>query len=215
MKHAPEGKHASEATTPGNGAETAPRGRIDLPPFDEKLDAHNVIVDTPRGSRNKYAYDETTGLWTLGKLLPAGMSFPHDFGFIPGTRGGDGDPLDVLVLADEGTFVGCWIRVRLVGVVKLEQKQRGKTERNDRVLAVPIYHNRTVELESVADLDAEKRAEIQHFLVAYHALDRVHVTLLGTGGPDEARAIVEMAMQDAAGSSNRRASSRTRAARAK
>ena len=215
MKHAADGKHASEGSNAANGASRGSGRPIDLPPFDEKHGAYNVIVDTPRGSRNKYAYDEATGLWTLGKLLPAGMSFPYDFGFVPGTRAGDGDPLDVLVLADEGSFVGCWIRVRLVGVVELEQKQRGKTVRNDRLLAVPIYHNRTVELESVADLDAEKRAEIQHFLVAYHALDRVHVTLLGTGGPDEARAIVEMAVEDAGRSSSRGASSRARTARAK
>src|SRR5215213_990364 len=70
----------------------------------------NVIIETPKGSRNKFNYDEETGLFKLGGVLPAGASFPFDFGFVPSTLGGDGDPLDVLVLMDEPAFAGCLVR---------------------------------------------------------------------------------------------------------
>src|SRR5688500_10091266 len=76
-------------------------------------DAWNVIIETPKGSRNKYKYDEQRGLFKLRKMLPLGSIFPFDFGFLPSTRGADGDPLDVLVLMDAPTFPGCVVLVRL------------------------------------------------------------------------------------------------------
>jgi inorganic pyrophosphatase len=75
----------------------------------------NVIVETPRGSRNKFTYERDLGVFRLGKQLPAGAVFPYDFGFIPSTRAGDGDPLDALVLLDTPTFPGCLVRSRLLG----------------------------------------------------------------------------------------------------
>src|ERR1051326_552881 len=91
-----------------------------LPPFepDEKL--LNVIVETPKGSRNKYAFDEEIGLFKLRKILPEGMSFPFDFGFVPQTRAEDGDPIDVLLLMEEKAFPGCLVESRLVGVIRAE-----------------------------------------------------------------------------------------------
>src|SRR5918997_1148233 len=73
----------------------------------------NVVVETPKGSRNKYDYDEKLGLFKLGGVLPSGASFPFDFGFVPSTLGGDGDPLDVLVLMEEPAFAGCLVRTRV------------------------------------------------------------------------------------------------------
>src|ERR687894_2250957 len=97
----------------------------------------NVVIETPKGSRNKYNYDGKTGLFKLGGVLPAGASFPFDFGFVPSTVGGDGDPLDVLVLMDEPPFAGCLVRTRLVGVIEAEQTERdGETTRNDRLIGV-------------------------------------------------------------------------------
>src|SRR5437588_699981 len=81
----------------------------------------HVVIDTPRGSRNKFKYDEKLGLFRLSKVLPLGSCFPYDFGFIPSTRAGDGDALDVLVLMDEPAFTGCLLRVRLIGVLQAEQ----------------------------------------------------------------------------------------------
>src|SRR6266545_3570339 len=86
----------------------------------------NVIIDTPRGSRNKFKYDEEHELFKLGGVLPSGAVFPFDFGFIPGTRGEDGDALDVLMLIDEPTFVGCLVLARLIGVIEAEQIENGE-----------------------------------------------------------------------------------------
>src|SRR5436190_11771989 len=100
---------------------------IELPTDDEESSLINAVIDTPKGSRKKYKYDEDLGLFLLRKELPRGASFPYDFGFIPGTRGEDGDPLDVLVLTDEPSFPGCLARVRLIGVIEAEQTEKGKT----------------------------------------------------------------------------------------
>src|SRR5882762_221561 len=96
----------------------------------------NVIVDTPKGCRNKYKYDEKHDLWRLSKVLPLGASFPFDFGFIPSTRGEDGDPLDVLLITDEPAFPGCVVAARLIGVFEAEQIEDHKNVRNDRLVAV-------------------------------------------------------------------------------
>src|SRR4051794_7660199 len=96
----------------------------------------NVIIDTPKGSRNKFKYDADHALFKLTKILPAGSAFPFDFGYIPGTQGEDGDPIDVLVLMDEAAFVGCLVPARLIGVIEAEQTEDGKTLRNDRLIAV-------------------------------------------------------------------------------
>src|SRR5581483_108272 len=108
----------------------------ELPAVDPDSGRVNVVVDTPQGSRNKYKFDEQHGQWRLSKILPQGMSFPYDFGFIPSTRGEDGDPLDVLLFADEPTFPGCVVPARLIGVLEAEQTEGGKTVRNDRLVAV-------------------------------------------------------------------------------
>src|SRR5437762_9665222 len=95
-----------------------------------------AIIETPKGCRNKFDYDPDSGLFMLGGLLPEGMMFPFDFGFIPSTLGGDGDPLDILVLMDAPAHVGCLIEVRIIGIIEAEQTQDGKTERNDRLMGV-------------------------------------------------------------------------------
>src|SRR3989440_1956062 len=108
----------------------------ELPAFDPESGDLNVVVETPRGSRNKFKFEEDSGLFVLGGALGVGLSFPFDFGFVPSTEGEDGDPLDVLVLMDEPAFCGCLVRCRLIGVIEAEQTEKGKTERNDRLIAV-------------------------------------------------------------------------------
>src|SRR5262245_43048840 len=96
-----------------------------------------VIVETPAGSRNKFKHDPGSGMFKLSKVLPEGMMFPYDFGFVPSTRGEDGDPVDVLVLTDEPTFPGCLLECRLVGVLEAEQEERNqKKKKNPRLIAV-------------------------------------------------------------------------------
>jgi len=101
-----------------------------------KPEQQQVIIETPHGSRNKYKYNEETGRMKFSKVLPEGMMFPYDFGFIPATKANDGDPLDVLVLSDEPMFPGCEIECRIVGVLKAMQRENGKENRNDRLIAV-------------------------------------------------------------------------------
>ncbi len=107
-----------------------------LPPFDSKSGTLNVVIDTPKGCRSKFAFDMKRKAYVLKSVLPQGALFPFDFGSIPGTVGEDGDPLDALVLMDEPAFCGCLIESRLVGVIEAEQSEDGKTERNDRLIAV-------------------------------------------------------------------------------
>ncbi|HEY6340123.1 MAG TPA: inorganic diphosphatase [Bryobacteraceae bacterium] len=111
----------------------------DLTALPHRLDAKKgtcrAIIETPRGCRNKFDYDPESNLFKLGGLLPEGMMFPFDFGFIPSTLGEDGDPLDILVLMDAPAHVGCLIEVRLIGVIFAKQTEDGKKETNDRLLA--------------------------------------------------------------------------------
>src|SRR5215212_8024826 len=103
----------------------APKSLLLLSTFAADDPSHvNVVVETPQGSRNKYNFDERLGVFRLGGVLPAGAVFPFDFGFVPSTVGGDGDPLDVLVLMDEPAFPGCLVEARLLGVVEAVQTER-------------------------------------------------------------------------------------------
>jgi inorganic pyrophosphatase len=142
-----------------------------------------VVVDTPKGSRNKYKYDETLGLYRLSKVLPVGIAFPYDFGFIPSTRAEDGDPLDVLVLGEEAMFPGCLVTVRLVGVIQAEQTEHGKTFRNDRLMgAIETSVNRPA-IQTLADLRTEHLDEIEYFFMAYNHLEGRHFKPIGRHGP--------------------------------
>src|SRR6201987_6338414 len=89
-----------------------------LKPLNKKDDLLQVIIETPAGSRNKFAFDPDQGIFALKKVLPAGMVFPYDFGFLPQTLAEDGDPIDVLLLMDEPAFSGCAVRARLIGVIQ-------------------------------------------------------------------------------------------------
>src|SRR4051812_2237950 len=92
-----------------------------LKPFIAQDGLVQVIVETPAGSRNKFAYDDEQGVFKLKKVLPAGMIFPYDFGFLPRTVAEDGDPIDVLLLMDQPAFPGVSVAARLIGVIEGEQ----------------------------------------------------------------------------------------------
>jgi inorganic pyrophosphatase len=143
----------------------------------------NVIVETPAGSRNKYKYDENSGLVMLYKVLPAGARFPFDFGFIPGTRGEDGDPLDVMVLGEEPTFSGCLITVRLLGIIEAEQTERGTTIRNDRLIGTAETPKIRPAARSLADVPERLLDQIEHFFTAYNHYEGREFVVLGRRGP--------------------------------
>src|SRR5437868_4266360 len=124
-----------------------------MPPYDEESGDLNVIIETPKGSRNKYEYDKKSGLFTLSKVLPAGSTFPYDFGYIPSTKGQDGDPLDMLVLMDEPVFPGCHITARLVGVIRAEQDEDGGEVENDRLIAVASCSHDQRNIHSLDELN--------------------------------------------------------------
>jgi inorganic pyrophosphatase len=150
----------------------------------------HVVIDTPKGSRNKYKYDEQWGLYRLSKVLPVGLAFPYDFGFIPSTRAADGDPLDVLVLGEDALFPGCLVPVRLVGVLQAEQTEHRKTFRNDRLLgAIETPVNRPA-IQTVEELPTERLDEIEHFFMAYNHLEGRHFKPLGRHGPARAEQLL-------------------------
>ena len=162
-----------------------------LSPFDRESGDLNVIIDTPQGSRNKFSWDEKLQLFELSGVLPAGAVFPYDFGFIPNTRGGDGDPLDVLVLMDEPAFTGCLVRSRLLGVIEAAQTKKGKTERNDRLIAVASNSRIHADLKSITDLNPKLLDELEHFFVSYNEVKGKKFKPLGRFGTDRARKLVK------------------------
>src|SRR5678810_783925 len=119
--------------------------------FDSKNTSCRVIIETPKGFRSKFKYDPNSNLFMLGGLLPEGMMFPFDFGFVPSTLGEDGDPLDIMLLMDAPAHVGCLIEVRIIGIITAEQTEDGKTEANDRLLGVAIHSYDHENLESIED----------------------------------------------------------------
>jgi inorganic pyrophosphatase len=131
----------------------------------------NVVIETDKGSRNKYAFDPTLGVFALKGVLPEGTSFPYDFGFIPSTKGGDGDPLDVLVIMDAPAFAGCLITVRLIGVIEAKQTERdGHREQNDRLIGVATHARTHDHVQSLADLRPGMMEEIEGFFQHYNRL---------------------------------------------
>jgi len=154
-----------------------------LSPREPDSELVRVLVDTPKGSRNKYKYDEKLGLYRLSKVLPLGTAFPYDFGFIPSTWAEDGDPLDVLVLGEEALFPGCLVTVRLVGVIQAEQTEHGKTFRNDRLIGAIETHVNRPAIRTLEDLRTERLDEIEHFFMAYNHLEGRHFRPLGRHGP--------------------------------
>ena len=160
--------------------------------FDKKDGGVNVIIDTPKGSRNKYAYDEKLCLFELSGVLAAGHVFPYDFGFIPGTLGGDGDPLDVLVLMDEPAFVGCLVRSRLIGVIEAEQTEKdGQTTRNDRLIAVASESKTHEHIKSINDLNDTLVDQIEHFFISYNEAKGKQFRVLNRFAAQKARELVE------------------------
>jgi inorganic pyrophosphatase len=152
----------------------------------------HVIIETPKGSRNKFNYDEELRLFKLGGVLPLGAVFPFDFGFIPSTQGGDGDPLDVLLLMDEPAFPGCLVPSRLVAVIEAEQTERdGETTRNDRLIAVAADSHTHRNVRSLADISPNLMDEVEHFFISYNEIKGKTFKPLGRFGPIKAARLIE------------------------
>ena len=153
-----------------------------------------VVIETPKGSPNKLAFEPRYGTFVLKGVLPAGAVFPFDFGFVPSTRAEDGDPLDVLVLMDAPVFPGCIVPSRLVGVIEAEQTEDGKTERNDRLLAVAANSAAHRSIHELRDLNPDLVAQIEHFFVSYNEMKGKQFTVKGQAGKRRARSLVTAAL---------------------
>src|SRR5437016_424143 len=172
---------------------------IDLTSYPLQLDSKKrtcrAIIETPKGCRNKCDYDPDSGLFMLGGLLPEGMMFPFDFGFLPSTLGEDGDPLDILVLMDAPAHVGCLIEVRIIGVIQAEQTEDGKTERNDRLLGVAVHSYNHENLDSISDVSKTLLEQLEQFFISYNKQRGKKFRVTGTGGPKKALEYLKAGIQ--------------------
>jgi inorganic pyrophosphatase len=164
-----------------------------LDPFDD--DCVMVVIETPKGSPNKLAFDPRLGAFVLKGVLPAGAVFPFDFGFVPSTRADDGDPLDVLVLMDAPVFPGCVVPSRLIGVIEAEQSEDGETERNDRLLAVAANSATHRSIQTLSDLGQDLVAQVEHFFVSYNEMKGKQFRVKGRAGKKRALTLVTAAMK--------------------
>ena len=154
-----------------------------------------VVVETPKGSRNKYAFDPDNRVFELKKVLPAGMAFPYNFGFLPSTKGGDGDPLDVLVQMDEPAFPGCVLKCRVIGVIEGEQGSKKEKERNDRIVAIEQQNHSWADIKQIRDLGDEFCRELEEFFINYHGLSDEKFRVIAVKGPNAARELIKRGMK--------------------
>jgi inorganic pyrophosphatase len=160
----------------------------------DDLKTIHVVIETPKGSRNKYAFDDERRLFVLKKVLPVGMAFPYDFGFVPSTRAEDGDPVDVLVLMDEPAFPGCLLTCRPVGLIEGEQRTHKKQIRNDRIVAIETDNHSYARITHIDDLGKPFIDELCSFFVNYHGLSDEQYRVLAVKGPRAARERVRVGM---------------------
>ncbi|MCU0475792.1 MAG: inorganic diphosphatase [Anaerolineae bacterium] len=149
-------------------------------------DVIHAVIEVPKGSRNKYEYSKKTGAISLDRVLFSPFHYPAEYGFIPQTFWGDGDPLDILVVMTEPTFPGCIIEARPIGVLKMLDKG----ESDYKVLAVPDSDPIYKEVRKLGDLPPHFLREVVHFFETYKQLEGKKVEILGWGDVEEAKQAV-------------------------
>lgn len=184
---------AKNGNSRANGSLADPTQLQPLNPDDKQL--FTVVVETPKGSRNKYAFDPKEKVFRLKKVLPTGMAFPYDFGFVPRTEADDGDPIDVLVLMDEPAFPGCVLECRPIGVIEGEQGDKKNKERNDRIVAIQEGAHSWEDVKTIDDLGDQFCRELEQFFVNYHKLTGKQYRVLGTKGPGAIRKMIKRQRQ--------------------
>jgi inorganic pyrophosphatase len=175
-----------------NGSKNALADPSRLAPMDsDDKRMLRVVIETPKGSRNKFAFDVKERIFELTKVLPSGMAFPYSFGFVPSTKADDGDPVDVLVLMDEPVFPGCVLTCRPIGVIEGEQSDGKNVERNDRILAVEQGSHDWADIKTVKDLGKKFSKELEDFFENYHQLSKEKYRVLDIKGPNAAWKLVK------------------------
>jgi inorganic pyrophosphatase len=155
----------------------------------------NVLVESPRGASVKLRYDPEIDRLVLSRPLPAGLTYPYDWGFVTSTRAPDGDPIDAMIAWDETTYPGVIVPCRAIGVLEIEQRTRARgSERNDRIIVLPVKAPRHSDLHTVFDFSDRWRAEIERFFLATVAFEDKEVKVLGWAGPVEADDLVKTSL---------------------
>jgi len=159
-------------------------------------DVFHVVVESPRGAAVKLKYDSALRAMTISRPLNAGITFPFDWGFVPSTKGPDGDPIDAAIWWDVATYPGVVIPCRALAVVRVEQNNAEGSGRirNDRILAVPIAARREADVVAAA-VPPRVRQEIEQFLLAATALEHKDPKVLEWAGPDEALALIRASLE--------------------
>jgi inorganic pyrophosphatase len=165
---------------------------ISLPTRSEGGAIH-VVVESPRGSRVKIKYEPSLRAFKFSRPLVAGLFYPYDWGFIPSTEGPDGDPLDAMVFSDVVTFPGIVIECRPLGVLRLEQNQKGskRRQRNDRLIVIPVKMPRFDSFKTPKDLPQRWRQELEEFFMATTRFENKDPKFLGWAGPQEGERMVK------------------------
>ena len=156
-----------------------------------------VVVETPRGSAAKLEYDPALQVFTLSKALMLGLTYPYDWGFIPSTKGEDGDPIDALVMHDTATAPGLVLKCKIIGVLEVLQTEKGKKPiRNDRLIAVPRDSHREQADKDARDLPKQVRKEIEKFFVATDELEAKELKFLAWKGPNAGERLINTAAKE-------------------
>ncbi|HEY7913043.1 MAG TPA: inorganic diphosphatase [Blastocatellia bacterium] len=164
---------------------------FDLPIGARVPDRFNMVVEIPKGSANKYEFDPELGAFRLDRTLYSPMHYPGDYGFVPSTMAGDGDPLDALVMVESPSFTGCVIEVRAIGM--LVMWDQGKEDL--KVLCVPTRDPRTESIHNYTQLHPHRLREIEHFFVIYKELEGKQTETSGWRDAEEARRAVVTAYE--------------------
>ncbi len=189
MPPATEELHLTSSTMPKQQKKLASPAA--LKPFDKTNELLQVVIETPRGSRNKFKYDPDLDCYRLNSVLPEGLVFPYDFGFVPGTRAEDGDPIDVLLLMDVPAFPGIVAESRIIGVLEADQSEDGTTLRNDRIIAVAKDSYVHSDIKKPGDLNSNMVREVEQFFVTYNKEHGKSFKILGVRGAKTALRLIK------------------------
>jgi inorganic pyrophosphatase len=170
-------------------------GRI--PAYHKKRQAMHVVIETPKGSHNKYNYNPEFRCFEFGTVLPEGMTFPYDFGFIPSTLGDDGDPIDILILMDFPVMPGCLLKARLIGAIQAEQKEMdGKWLRNDRLIGVSVDSRVHEGVSKLKDMRPHTLEQIIAFFQSYNEQHDKKFKPIGNCSADAALKLVKRGVRN-------------------
>jgi inorganic pyrophosphatase len=166
-----------------------------LDPFDEG-NVLRMVVETPRGASVKLTYDPGLRTFKVTRALALGITYPFDWGFIPGTVAEDGDPLDALALHDSATYPGVILPCRPLGIVDITQKGKRGREDNPRLILVPAWHVRLGEFQKASGLPDRMKEELEQFFVSATFFTGKDARVTGWRGPKAALKLIQSLRRD-------------------